>query len=46
MIFLTDIIMISTIHLNNQFGRQTGEIHNIVADDVLSTKRLAHLVLL
>jgi hypothetical protein len=46
MILLTEIIMLSAIHLNNQFGRQTGEICDIVADDVLSAKRLSHPALL
>lgn len=45
-VLLTEIIMISAIHLYNQFGRQTGEICDIVADDELSAKRLSHLVLL
>ncbi len=46
MVLLSDIIVISTIYLNNQFGWQTSEICNIIADDVLSSKRLTHLVLL
>ena len=46
MILLTEIIMICTIHLNNQFGRQTDKVYNIVANDELSAKRHTHLVLL
>ncbi len=45
-VLLTEIIMICTIHLNNQFGRQTDKVYNIVANDELSAKRHTHLVLL